>query len=412
MANNTLSSMSGALKDTFMLEGITDSLMSSTVGLAQLTKKQRKNFQFGDHGEASIKVMSGGAAQFLGAGASTLPTPKAMSAQKVSVSPSYLYGAVSFTDKLLKQAASGSAAFANAVESVKADALQTIKYAMSTAYYNDNLGNISDITNTTVGGTAAAYTINVDNPNSFYEGMIIDVVTSAGGDVSNAVDIQVIKVNKRDSQITVDAASSFTLTSGDFIVFSNSYNNSLRGLNYLLNDATYSQTYFGLSRTTYPTLALDLSLSGASAAAPKDFTIYDLWELLDLPTEQGPASTGPDLLLTTKENKRKIGQLLMPSRRFNSIDLEGGYRATELDNDGQKAGYIADPRCPKGNVFALNTPSFELFEQSMLDWMEVVSGGGIFRLGTTTTIYEGFPSWMAQLYCTNPRLNARAKNWA
>lgn len=127
----------------------------------------------------------------------------------------------------------------------------------------------------------------------------------------------------------------------------------ITGLGAIVDDGTSVATIGGQSRSTYSSLAANVTASGGTLTLAKMYTEWD--------TAQNGGQE-PDLILTTKTVRSLYNQLLDPKERYMipMSKRDGLYLSSGAEQLGfRSAPVIADDKCTSGVMFFLNSKSFE-----------------------------------------------------
>lgn len=170
-------------------------------------------------------------------------------------------------------------------------------------------------------------------------GLVFDVISS-GSVVASSIEVTAISGGPEDTTATCTLSAAITVTAGDTIVRTGSYNLEVQGLLYSMDGGT-SEIY-GVNRTTYPAYqgnVVDLN----SASQLKLDTLQQTW---NLGLRRGGAKY--DALFCDFDSQRMYQKLLTPDKRYNNtVKGDGGF----AEKDKSYLGFnglpvVADKDCP------------------------------------------------------------------
>lgn len=361
----------------------------------------------------------------------TLPAQGQQSFVNAQINPASTYLIGQLSARVMRTAATDSAAF----ESVLA---AEMRYGISDLV--TDLGRqlfMGSGRMTTVNGTVtSSTTVVVVDASNITQGMVLEFWNAGSNQTTNDSGITgsaVAAVNYTTNTLTMTTAQA-SITSGAAVTRQG--NNTaatttyeMSGLDTIVDDNTdyAGLAYYGLNRATYPILygnRLDVS---SGSAVPGDATTVLSENKMQYGVDQARKQGGGyvDLFITDYNTRRKYSNLLQGSKRYpvdgiNPPQFAGGFQRSEdlrtnmaegLSFDG--APVIASRQAPSAKMWGLDTKSFELIQQSDIEWVSDDSGRILFSLinaATPTDAYRYGLYYDANLYCEAPNRSVKFVN--
>lgn len=405
MAGTTESTASAILKKVY--PGLIEDQLNKEVVLYATANKKKEAMVFGAGLVRAIRVNR---SQGLGARGenATLPNPgnQGYAAPAVSVKRNYHVGQIS--GAIIRDSAADDAAFEDAL-------------AADTQY------NILDLTNeldwqlfrgtgkrAQVNGSVnpTGVTFTVDNPGSNFigVGMVIDVYSGATGQALGLTVSAVV-----DSvTFVIGSATGTTLSDNAYIYRAGNFNGTvlqeLSGLQVIVDDTTNSNSYFGLSKATYPGLK-----AGSVKNSEGALTEVDMQAAIDGARQNGGGMI--DMIVTSYQVRRKYSQLLTSNKRYPSpysMSLQGGFDQAKNQENNTGSGLsfddvevVAAKNAPVDEMYFLDMSTFTFFEQSDIKWIE--NGGSVLHpllAAQGLDAYEYSMFHEGEFYSERPSANA------
>lgn len=227
---------------------------------------------------------------------------------------------------------------------------------------------------------------------NFYQGMLIDTIVAANGNVRDAA-VQVVKAEIVSGAVRV--YGSFTNTqAGDLVCLSGSYNLEFPGLSAIVSATT---SYGGISPSTYPQWAgyvFDLNNGDLTRGI-----LYQFTQNLFAHSGGGKITH----ILTTPAVAAKYGELATDITRIvfsrpSEVKNSAGYG--NLVYNSMISGWgeipiITDPLCPEGSMFFVDANNINRYYVRPFNWIEGEDEfGGVFRskvvAGSTNLVALGY----------------------
>ena len=323
----------------------------------------------------------------------------------------YMHGGISITTQLVKASKSNKGSFARGMQ-LEMDRLlddlriQRLFYIWHDgrgvrALLNGDPGVTSTYTLDAPGGVAGA-----DHGNRFLNvGDNISIIDPASGLLRAGGTRQITAIASGGTTVTVSAAIDTVTADNDFvvkaygadasIVISNTeWQHPPMGFLGMIDNGTFVNSYFGLSRTQFPILqSVDINSVGALSA---DI----LQRAQDVTLQVGNCKTAYHL--THPDTRRAYLTIMEQDRRYTGPALRNPDAGTVAFKGGYNSGLafgevpiMVDPHCPYGMWFGFDNRSATRFVMSDGEWAD--EDGAVLRAATavdtwdaTYRIYENF----------------------
>lgn len=357
------------------------------------------------NGHFEIRVKQGSHAGIYPAGRSQTSIPTGVpSFNTMTVDAKYGYGSHVLDDKDLQAAEGDPGAIANLATLIGQSAMEDMRRDLNRQWLQagdcilgKTSGTGSSVTTVTVGTYRRSF-----RPTEYLaKGMQLLIGTAAQIVAGTADAVTVLEVIS-DTQFTTTAA--FTYAASDLIVKANAYDatgavyTEQMGLAGLIDAAGGNTTTFqGLTRTAYAWVNAYID-SAAVTLAEADMIAAAL-------SADGDLAFG----LTTKELFAKFGTILATNKRYQTLELDGGFQGLQLAAGNRPIPIIMDRDVLPGEMYFVDPSSFEVGEHAPLSWMD--RGEGVLKHVSGTSGYQAIARLYGQLMCKHPRANAalRAK---
>lgn len=305
----------------------------------------------------------------------TLPTAGNQEYVDINIPFKYNYGRIEITAQSIKQSATSKGAFEKCVDSeIRREALDVGREINRQLWLAGK--GILGLVN---GAVSSSTSITVKNPG----GVVGTVNTTrylsprmvvAFTNGSTITEVRTI-VSKTATGIVVDSA--VTLTDGLFIckasdpsvtsLNSISYNNEVMGMLGMIDDGTYLSTYFGISRSSYPSFkAYALSLSS-------NLALSDIQKAYDAADQRGNGII--KTMWGHHSARRTYLDLLNTFRRYNDANAkspDGGFKGAALEAEITYAEkpFKVDRDCPYGMIFGVDDSQMFRYYVTEPEWAD------------------------------------------
>jgi hypothetical protein len=428
MASATESTVSSILKEVY--PGAIEDQLNNEVALWAIFEKSKETV--GGFGKRVVRPMR--ITRNSGVGArpdnGTLPAAGNQAYVNAAINPATTYLVGQISGRTVRTSASDSAAFEQALSAEMRFGISDLATDLSRQLFM-GAGQITTVN----GAVTASTTIVVKDASNLSQGMILEFWNGATNQTTNDAGIvgtAIVTINYVTNTITVATAQTITTLAavtrqGNNTAATTTY--EMNGLDVTVDDNTDypGRTYFGLNRATNSILygnRLDIS---SASGVPGDSTTVLSENKLQYGVDQARKLGGGyvDLFITDYNTRRKYSNLLQGQKRYpvegiNSPQFAGGFERSKdlranvaegLSFDG--APFMASRQAIAGTIFGLDTKSWELIQQSDIEWVTDDSGRVLFQLINAATSVDAFRYSLfydANLYCEAPDRNVKYVN--
>lgn len=385
----TLSTADNALKEVYL--GVVSNQLNTNINplLAKINqttsdvwgKEIRKLAPFGINGGIGAGTEDG-----------NLPTSAGNNYAQFVLPLKNLYGKIEISDKAIRASEHSESSFVNLLNEEMEGLVKASAFNFGRMLYGDGSGTLATIkTNTTS-------TITVDSVKNLIEGMVIDIVSSAGS-VAKA-GARITAINRKTKVVTLsvtDLVNEAYKTGGYIICVQGSYGNELTGLGAIFKT---TGTLYGLSKSTYnwlvPTIR-DISDDGDNY----DISENDMQVVIDELDENYNSQV--DFIVCSAGVKRNYqGYLSSYRSNINIMELAGGFKAISYNG----IPVVSDRFAPANTMYLLQTGEFNLHQLCDWKWLEGEDGRVIKQnLGKPT--YQATLVKYADIICNKPSGQAK-----
>ncbi len=381
----TMTTAQNALKDIY-LDVVANQLNTQTNALYN----QIKNSNADVYGREVQKLAPYGINGGVGAGDEGGVLPKSAENKYVLFTSSLknLFGTIEISDKAIRASADDAGAFVNLLNAEMEGLLQASKFNLGRMLYGNGSGLLASISS----ASSTTNLITCNNVQNLIEGMLIDIYSSSGTQISDFTGIRILKIdrNNKTIQVSKNITSTFqSAASGAQIYVQNSKDSEISGLGKVFET---SGSIYGLSRTLYPWLN----------SYQKEKTSSETFNEIYLQTAIDEVSlrTGNDInfLVTTSAVKRKFAStLLSNSRNIDTTNLNGGYQSLSYNG----IPLVSDRFVPDGTMYLLNTNDFVMHQLCDWEWL-CNEDGSILKQKEGYARYFATLVKYAELVCNKP----------
>ena len=293
-----------------------------------------------------------------------------------------LYGTIEISDKAIRASENDVGAFVNLLNDEMEGLVKSSSFNFGRMLYGDGTGSLATVK------SVSGNTVTVDSVRNVFEGMVIDVLTSAGGP-TGVTGRRVIAVNRSNKTFTVDgtALPTSTISSGCIITVQGSYGKEITGLGAI----------FGSGSELY-------SLKRSENAWLNPYKVTDVGEISETVIQKAidelddNFGSKVDFIVCSSGVKRAFQKFLSTYKRnLDVMELQGGYKALSYNG----IPIISDRFCPEGTMFLLNTEDFALHQLCDWKWLES-EDGTVLRQNAGKPTYTATLVKYADLICTRP----------
>lgn len=377
----TMTSADNALK-TLYLGVVTDQL---NVGVNPLLAKIKQSTS-DVWGKEIRKLAKYGINGGIGAGTEegSLPAAAGNNYEQFVLTLKNLYGTIEISDKAIRASENSAGAFVNLLNAEMDGLIQASSFNFGRMLFGDGKGILA-----TVGDTITSGVIKVDDVRNLIEGMVVDLKTSAGADISGCFARRILAVDRANKTITISgtAVTSSNVPEGSIITVQGSYNQELTGLAAIFKN---TGSIYGLDRSTHKWL---IPYMKTSVGAITESVIQTAIDYLD-----ETASSKVNFIVCSSGVKRAFqNHLATYKRNIDTMELNGGYRALSYNG----IPVISDKFCPAGTMYLLNTDDFCLHQLCDWQWLEG-EDGRVIKQVAGKPVYNATLVKYADLICSKP----------
>ncbi len=309
-----------------------------------------------------------------------LPAPAGNNYAQFVLTLKNLYGTIEISDKAIRASADSSGAFVNLLQAEMEGLIRASKFNFGRMLYGDGSGTLCKVT------AASGNVLTVDSVSNLMEGMVVDVLGSAGKTPVVSAR-RILDVDRDEGKVTLNgSALTGTVSAGDFLTVQGSYNKELTGLGAIFGD---TETLYGLERASHKWLTPYKKTS----ATLNDVTIQRAIDALE-----ETAGSVADFIVCSGGVKRAYQDYLVTNRtNIDVMNLQGGYKAISYNG----IPVVSDRFVPKGTMYILNTSDFHLHQLCDWRWLEG-DDGRIIRQTPNKPVYTATLVKYADLICDRP----------
>lgn len=391
-----------ALKDVYL--GVVSDQLNTAVNPLLARIKQTTSDVWGKN---IVKMAPYGVNGGIGAGSETgaLPTAGGNNYEKFTLELKNLYGKIDISDKAIRASMSSAGAFVNLLNAEMEGLIKASSFNMGRMLYGDGKGLLAKISDNAVSALGVT-TFTVDDVSALAEGMIVDILTSAGVVKSGAV--KITNVNRGNKVVTV-AVSGFTAnelkvttsqTTQYYFAVQGSFGKELTGLGAIFD--TNLSTLYGLKRAENSWMNPYVKECGSSSATA-DITDITMQSVIDYLEENFGSQV--DFIVCSSGVKRNYQSYLNTYRsNIDIMDLAGGFKALSYNG----IPVVSDRFAPKNTMYMLNTDEFKLHQLCDWKWLEG-EDGRVIKQNAGTPTYSATLVKYADLICDKPCGQAKIK---
>ena len=292
-----------------------------------------------------------------------------------------LYGTLEISDKAVRASENNAGAFVNLLNAEMEGLVRSSAFNFGRMLFGDGSGVLCKVK------SAAGNTITADSVINLIEGMCVDILSSAGAEISGASARRITAVDRDKNTFTVSGNTLSGVEANNLVCVQGSYNLELTGLGAIFQS---TGTLYGLDRATHKWLVPYMK---ASVGTISELAIQTAIDRLE---EQ--AGSRVDFIVCSWGVKRALQKALSESRMLTgTAELAGGYRAMTYNG----IPVVADRFCPAGTMYLLNTSDFCLHQLCDWKWLEG-DDGRVLKQVPGKPLYTATLVKYADLICSRP----------
>lgn len=413
MAGQDLTAFDSMLKEFYGVDTVTDLIKQK----APFLFKFKKSKLVSSDGRRVIAPLRSG--RNVGVGArgegGVLPTAGKQGYKSLTIGYKYNHARIQLTIQTIKQSRTSEGAFEHAVDSEIEGAVKDLGRDVSRQMMGFGRGDLCHISDTDASATHSlingqGVADNDDTPGRFLRaGMLVAAikadgtvdfireVSSVGSDLKTVVFTATATPAEANEKL-VRASTSAGTAAADV-----GYNNEMMGLLGMVDDSTYVDAYFGITRSTAGNEKLKAYRLDLGQGA---LTLDRLQQAFDGVDQQSDGY--PDVMVANHITRREYLALLQAYKRFTNeraLSPDGGFKgaAIRAEITFNEVPMMVDRDCPLGIIFGLTMASFWRFMLTEGEWADE-DGTVMLRLSTTDD-YEGRYRIFGNVACLAPNEN-------
>ena len=371
----TISNADKALK-TYYLDVVADQLNTKVNPFLAMIKQSTDDVWGKEVKKLAICGVNGG----IGAGTEdgNLPESAGNDYEQFTVSLKNLYGTIEISDKAVRASENNTGAFVSLLNAEMEGLLKSSTFNFGRMLFGDGTGALAKITE--VNGN----TVKVDTVKNVIEGMVCDVLTTAGEvEVSTK---RIVAVDRKNKAITF-SGSMAGASAGMIITVQGSFGNEITGLKAIFSD---EGSLYGLDKATHGYLKPYVKENAGEITENAIQTAID-----EIEEESG---SQVNVIICSWGVRRALQKLFSESKRItDTVELAGGYKAMSYNG----IPIIADRFCPEGTMYLLNTEDFTLHQLCDWQWLEG-EDGKVLKQVAGKPVYTATLVKYADLMCSRP----------
>lgn len=292
-----------------------------------------------------------------------------------------LYGTLEISDKAVRASENNAGAFVNLLNAEMEGLVRSSAFNFGRMLFGDGSGVLCKVK------SVSGNTVTADSVINLIEGMCVDILSSAGAEISGASARRITAVDRDKKTFTVSGNTLTGVEANNLVCVQGSYELELTGLGAIFQS---TGTLYGLDRATHKWLVPYMKASVG--------TISELAIQMAIDRLEEQAGSRVDFIVCSWGVKRALQKALSESRMLTgTAELAGGYRAMTYNG----IPVVADRFCPAGTMYLLNTSDFCLHQLCDWKWLEG-DDGRVLKQVPGKPLYTATLVKYADLICTRP----------
>jgi hypothetical protein len=311
----------------------------------------------------------------------------------------YNYATLTITGPTIRAALKKEGAFAQAVDTTLGDIYDAFLQDINRQLIANGDGGLAVVV-----GTAAGQVLTVDNPGTQYikTGMLLDANVVTTG-VEHAADVEVESVDESAGTVTFKAGGDLTsIVDNDVLCRAGTrlltVGYEMTGLASIVNND--SGTLHNISRTTYPEWKAKVYDNSGTL---RDISLTLVQPAFTYVEKQG-AQRDTIILFGSYGVRDAYANLLAPDKRYNTMTLDGGWKALEVNG----RPFVCDPQAYPNLLYFLNLDKYALYHIGGPSWAD--EDGHILKFVTGYDKYEAVLYYDSELGCSRPNASCVLKD--
>lgn len=265
------------------------------------------------------------------------------------------YGVIQVTGPVMAVSKSDKQAFAEALSLTMDGMYDEFRLLAGIMLYGWGSGIIGKVAS--VAGAVITLSDDIHPINWFYEGQSLDSYQADETTLRNAGIGPVTAVDLSARTVTVSTIGATAAT--DRLVIGGGLNQAPQGLIGAVDDGTYVNSYFGISRSARARWKSFVDSSGTPAkygnTTKRAITGNLIQAALDAQRQRAGSARPVDQIISSLGVRRMFWNSLSPDRRFDSAIYDGGWEMLKFSNGDRTIPWFADEYAPRYTLFGLHT---------------------------------------------------------
>lgn len=313
-----------------------------------------------------------------------LPIPNSRKTKQARWETKNIFARIHISDKTMRASRSREGAFVNLLEAELEDAQTDAKDALCRQVFGSNSGIMATVTAAAGPGNTAE----VSNANVFFEGQLVDVLTSSVDDTPVVTQREVTVVDHSTSTITLSGAT-FSVVIGNIITLYGNFDEELTGFGDVF---TENNTLYGIDRATNQWFNPTVIPVGG------EISEVEIQQAID--DAEMRAGGQVNALVSSYGVRRAYQNLLLATKRTVEVmNLRGGYKALTYNDQP----FIVDKYAPAQTLFGLDLDTWRVYH--IMDWDWLSEDGNILHRVTDRPVWEATLARYMDLGCSRPKSN-------
>jgi hypothetical protein len=377
-----------------------------------LLQKFQRNFENWAEGQdISVPLHAGRTGGYGFSPTGQLPPADAQEVARANFNYARMYGRIQIDAAHIKGASKSYAAEARPYNLETRSLVKQLRSTLNFHLFGSGTGQLTLLPSQTATFSSPTATITVSSIKGLHKNQMVDLLLIADGTFSGTNGFkfaQIASINKSTKVVTITLGTPgdttwdpthFNANEALYALYqslkgdTSSYGNVFNGLQ---SACGTTGTYGGINRATVGNEYWHGQAIDAGAATDPWLALLE--EAIDLVEIHSDGQV--DLMVTTHEIWAHLMNHLVAQKRYTGdMKINGWCRA--LDFNG--IPIVRDKHCPDGLLFALDTSTFTIFQDSEGGWMD--EDGAVLHRVTDVEAYEATWSRYLELVCDQPAAN-------
>lgn len=383
MAQVTLTSVDGILKEVYEDGGLNDQLNNDIKGLRRIERSTEgvTHEVGGKYVAFPLRVQRNH-----GVGArnesEALPIARTQRYVQARVKLAYLYGALELTGQVFELADKNFQAFASALDEEVSGLQNTLSKDTNRQVYGTSKGVMSTAT-----GAGSTTTFVTTDYKFLEQGMFVDIFTSADAVRVADATITDVAIAAGVATVTFTPAAGVATASGDYITRDNNRDKEMTGLGNIVSNTGI------LHNVDAATERVWASVVNGNAGVNRPVSEGLMIGTMDDIKAKGGGT--PTVIFSNLGVRRAYFNLLVQQRRFtNTVEFEGGFKGLAFTTEDGDIPFVTDIDAPNNQMLYVNEKQVKLYETGDWSWMNRDGS----RWQRTITSAGAFDAYSATLF--------------